>query len=233
MEYKAGGSPVTDGDLAVDAFLSERLRAARPDYGWLSEETADDPARLVARRLFVVDPVDGTRAYARDKPWFAVCIGVVEGERAVAGVVHAPALDETFEAERGGGARLNGAAIRASGTPALEGCRMLGDARLFGHPNWREPWPAMQVESRNSIAYRMCLVADGRHDAAVALNIKHDWDVVAASVIAEEAGAVVSDHTGRPYRFNQPDPNQASLVCAAPTLHPLILARTAELRLPR
>jgi myo-inositol-1(or 4)-monophosphatase len=232
VRYKAGNSPVTDADLAVDALLTRRLREARPDYGWLSEETADNADRLSARRLFVVDPLDGTRAYVKDKPWFAVCIGVVEGEQAVAGVVHAPALDETWEAERGSGARLNGAPIRASGTATLDDCRMLGDARMFAHPSWKQPWPAMRVESRNSIAYRMCLVADGRHDAAVALNVKFDWDVAAASVIVEEAGAIATDHKGRAFRFNQPIAEQASLVCAAPALHPLILARTSHIDLP-
>jgi myo-inositol-1(or 4)-monophosphatase len=232
VEYKVGGSPVTDADLAVDAFLKQRLRAARPDYAWLSEETADAPERLAARKLFVVDPVDGTRAYVKDKPWFAVCIGLVEDGEATLGVVHAPALKETFEAARGGPALLNGAPIRPSTTEALAGCRMLGDPRLFAYPGWREPWPAMQVESRNSIAYRMCLVADGRYDAAVALNVKYDWDVAAAGVIVEAAGALATDHKGRRFVYNKPQPWQESLVCAAPALHPLILARTAPIDLP-
>lgn len=232
VKYKTGGSPVTDADLAVDAFLTERLRAARPDYGWLSEETVDDPARLEAQRLFVVDPIDGTRAFAKNKPFWAVCIGVVSGSKVETGVVHAPALNETFEAVRGGPAVRNGEPVAASSTSVLENARILGDARMFAHPSWPTPWPSMRVESRNSIAYRMCLVADGRHDAAVALNIKHDWDVAAASLIAEAAGAIVTDHKGRNYVFNKPSPNQASLVCAAPGLHRLILERTAPIDLP-
>jgi myo-inositol-1(or 4)-monophosphatase len=232
VEYKAGGSPVTDADLAVDAFLKARLREARPEYAWLSEETADDPARLSARKLFVVDPVDGTRAYVKGKPWFAVCIAVVEDGEPTAAVVRAPALDETFEATLGGLATLNGREIGASGTAALENCRMLGDPRLFTHPGWRRPWPAMRVESKNSIAYRMCLVADGRFDAAVALNIKYDWDVAAAALIVEAAGGRATDHKGRRFSFNRPEPFQASLVCGAPALHPFILERTAPIELP-
>ena len=127
----------------------------------------------------------------------------------------------------------NGAVIAPSATCMLDDCRMLGDQRLFKHPNWSRPWPEMRVESRNSIAYRMCLVADGRHDAAVALNIKYDWDVAAASVIVESAGAIVTDHKGRPYVFNRPEPWQASMVCATPGLHPLILERTAPIDLPK
>lgn len=232
VEYKANNSPVSDADLAVDAFLKDQLRAARPGYGWLSEETADDPARLAARRLFVVDPIDGTRAYVKDKPWFAVSIAVVEGGEPVAGVVRAPALDETFEAVADGPATRDGAAVAPSAATAIENCRMLGDSKLFAYPGWKTPWPPMTVESRNSIAYRMCLVADGRHDAAVALNIKWDWDVAAAGLIAERAGAVATDHKGRRFAFNRPEPWQASLVCAAPALHPLILARTAPIDLP-
>ena len=233
VEWKANHSPVSDADLALDALLTERLRAARPDYGWLSEETADDPARLQRRKVFVVDPIDGTRAYVKDQPWFAVCIAVVEDGVVTHGVVHAPALKETFTAERGGGAALNGEAITASATLQLEGAAMLAYPGLFTHKAWKRAWPKMRVESRNSIAYRMCLVADGRFDAAVALNIKYDWDVAASSLIAEEAGAWVGDHKGQGYRFNRAEAFQPSLVCCTPGLAPLILERTAGIELPR
>lgn len=230
-EWKANNSPVTDADLALDALLTERLRAARPDYGWLSEETADDAERLARRKLFVVDPIDGTRAYVKNKPWFAVCIAVVEDGWVTHGVVHAPELDETFTAVKGGGAFRNGAPITASACDAVEGCAVLAAPELFGFKGWRRPWPKMRVETRNSIAYRMCLVADGRFDAAIALNVKFDWDVAAASLIAEEAGAWVGDHLGRAYAFNRPVAEQTSLVCAAPALAPLILERTAGIDL--
>ena len=103
---KTGGSPVTDADLAVDTLLKTELRAARPEYGWLSEETADDPARLSTGRQFVVDPIDGTVAFMKNKPWFAVSIAVVEDGRPIAGVVHAPALAETYAATADGPARI-------------------------------------------------------------------------------------------------------------------------------
>jgi len=226
---KDGGSPVTNADLAVDTLLKERLGAARPDYGWLSEETADDPARLAQSRLFVVDPIDGTVAFFKEKPWWAVSIAVVEDGKVTAGVVHAPELDETFTATLGGGAFLNGAPIRASVCDAVEGCGMLGDGPMFKHPAWPEPWPEMRIETRNSIAYRMCLVADGRFDAAIALTSKNEWDLAAADLICTEAGAVVTDHKGRSYSYNRPDPKEPSLVCAAPGLHPLILARVRHI----
>jgi hypothetical protein len=132
IRSKPGGSPVTNADLAVDAFLTERLRAARPDYGWLSEETADNADRLAARRVLVVDPIDGTTAFMKNRPWFSVALAVVEDERPVVGVVYAPALDETYEAAVGSGARLNGQPISPSRAVTLRNCAMLGDPAQFG-----------------------------------------------------------------------------------------------------
>jgi myo-inositol-1(or 4)-monophosphatase len=228
---KPGGSPVTSADLAADALLKDRLLSARPDYGWLSEETADTPERLERRRLFVVDPIDGTVAFMKGKPWWCVPIAVVEDGQPVAAAIHAPALGETYTAVRGGGAFRNGARIQASDTDELDDAAVLGDARLLEGPDWAEPWPAMRFEKRNALAYRMALVAAGAFDAAIALTPKWDWDVCAGALIAEEAGARVTDHAGRPWRFNRVDPRQASLVCAAAALHPLIVRRTAPIAL--
>ena len=232
IQSKPGGSPVTSGDLAVDAFLKDRLLAARPEYGWLSEETTDDPARLARRRIFVVDPVDGTVAYMKRRPWWCIPIAVVEDGRPVAAVVHAPSLNETYWAVRGGGARLNGQPIQASDADRLEDAAVLADARLLDASLWPEPWPAMRLEKRNALAYRLALVAAGAFDAAIATAPKWDWDVAAGALIAEEAGAKVSDHHGRPWAFNRPDPRQAGLVCAAPGLWPLIVGRTRSIPLP-
>ena len=232
MLSKSDGSPVSDGDLAVDAFLKAELLAARPDYGWLSEETPDTPDRLAARRVFIVDPIDGTTAYIGDAPWFAVVVAVVQDGRPIAGVVHAPALDEHYTAALGGGARCNGVSIRASGACALEDAAMVGDPGLFRSRRWPQPWPAMRVAQRNALAYRMAVVASGAFDGAVSMGWKNDWDVAAGDLIAREAGALSTDPRGRPLRFNSPRARNPGLVCAAPGLHPLILARTAPIDLP-
>ena len=158
---KSGGSPVTSADMAVDRLLHDALIGARPDHGWLSEETVDTPERLSARRIFVVDPIDGTVAYMKGKPWWCIPIAVVEDGRPVAAVIHAPALNETFTAVLGGGATLNGRPITASDTADLDDASVLADARLMEGPHWPEPWPAMRFEKRNAIAYRMALVAAG------------------------------------------------------------------------
>lgn len=228
---KSGGSPVTSADMAVDRLLRESLLGARPDHGWLSEETADGAERLSRRRIFVVDPIDGTVAYMKGKPWWCIPIAVVEDGRPVAAVIHAPALGETFAAVLGGGAWLNGRPITASDTADLDDASVLADARLMEGPHWPEPWPTMRYEKRNAIAYRMALVAAGAFDAAIALTPKWDWDVCAGALIVEEAGGRVSDHHGGAWRFNQPDPRQASLVCSAAGLHPLIVRRTAPIPL--
>lgn len=232
VAYKAAdNSPVTNADLAADALLKARLRAARPDYGWLSEETADDPERLTRRRLFVVDPIDGTRAYLNDRPWWAVSLAVVDGDRPSAGVVYAPQLDHTYAATPEAGATLNGAAIRASDVARVEGCGFIGDPKMLRHPAWPEPWPEMRVEQRNSTALRICLVAAGAADVTLALAAKFDWDLAAADLIAGQAGCAIGDHLGRPFRYNGKTPMQHSLLCAAPDLAPLIRARVQHIAL--
>jgi myo-inositol-1(or 4)-monophosphatase len=231
VEIKPDKTQVTNADFATDALLTQRLRTARPDYGWLSEETADNADRLSNRRLFVVDPIDGTRAFIRDRPWWSVSIAVVEDGLPIAGVVFAPDVEETYTAIAGQGAFMNGAPIHASDCDLIEGCGMIGDERMFSHPAWPQPWPSMRIEARNSTAYRMCLVAAGTFDAAIAIVAKSDWDLAAADLIAREAGAYCGDHLGRPFAYNQATPSQPSLVCAAPRLAPLILNRVGHIAL--
>ena len=230
IEYKADdNSPVTNADLAADKLLTTRLRAARPEYGWLSEETADDRGRMDRRRIFVVDPIDGTRAFLKGRPWWSVAIAVVDDGLPVAGVVFAPEVGETYAAAAGLGATRNGELIRPSGALELADCRMVGDSVVFAHWSWPQPWPAMRIEQRNSTAYRMCLVASGDFDAAVAPLRKSDWDVAAGDLIAREAGCFVGDHTGAGFRYNRARPSQASLICATPALAPLILERVRHM----
>jgi myo-inositol-1(or 4)-monophosphatase len=230
IEHKPGGSPVTNADHDIDAFLKERLRAARPDYGWLSEETPDNPERLAKSTLFLCDPIDGTSAFMKGKEAWSICAAVVANGRPVAGVVFAPSVNEFYEAEAGEGARLNGAPIRVTDRVQLEGCAMLGDAKMFAHPAWPEQWPPMHIETRNSIAYRMALVAAGRFDAVLAPSPKHDWDLAAGDLIVTEAGGLVTDHKGRSFVYNRPNPQQRALVCSGAGLHSLLLQRLVHMQ---
>src|ERR1700761_4530473 len=123
---KEGGSPVTEADLAVDKYLRETLLAARPNYGWLSEESADDPVRLSKAQVFVVDPIDGTIAFLKNRPHFTICAAIVADGRPRCGVVYNPISEELYSARVGAGARRNGAAIHVSARDTLQDCAMLG-----------------------------------------------------------------------------------------------------------
>jgi myo-inositol-1(or 4)-monophosphatase len=234
---KEQGSPVTEADLAVDAFLKERLCAARPDYGWMSEESEDNAARLDRRTLFIVDPIDGTVAFLKGKPHFTICAAVVEDGKPVAGVVYNPISDEFFAARVGAGATCNGTPIHVSARQEIEGCRMLSDKQMLAHKAWEtppnRPWPPMEVETRNSIAYRLALVANGSFDAMMALSAKRDWDLAAADIVLSEAGGIVTAHDGSALVYNRPAALQISVVGAGPALHAKILERVSHIDLRR
>jgi myo-inositol-1(or 4)-monophosphatase len=216
---KEGGSPVTEADLAVNAYLCDALTAARPGYGWLSEENADDPSRLSKREVFIIDPIDGTIAFLKNRPHFTICAAIVVEGRPCCGVVYNPISDELYSARTGGGAHRNGTPIRVTQRDRLEGSAMLGDRTHFTTP----PWPPMHVQNRNSVAYRLALVADGSVDATVSLTCKRDWDLAAADVILHEAGGVLTDASGAVMVYNKPVTLQANLVAANPVLHRQIL----------
>jgi myo-inositol-1(or 4)-monophosphatase len=233
---KNRGEPVTEADLAIDRFLHEQLLAARPDYGWLSEEGVAQE-RCDAQRTFIVDPIDGTTAFLKEKPHFSISVAVVENARPVAGVVYNPITEECFTAAHEKGSRMNGGAIHVSDCGSAEGCRILGPKDMFAHPAWsvapNMPWPDMQIETRNSIAYRMALVAAGAFDAALVLSAKHDWDMAAGELIVREAGGCVSAYDGAELLFGGPVPIQRSMVCAGPTLHAVLIERLKHVSLPQ
>lgn len=218
---KEGGSPVTEADLAIDSFLKAELLQARPDYGWLSEESVDDPARLTKLRTFVVDPIDGTVAFMKGRPHFTICAGIVEAGRTIAGVVFNPALDECFIAAVSQGARLNGETIHVIRTAHIDGMRLLGDRTLFTE------WPPMLIESFNSIAYRVVLVATGRYDAMISLTAKRDWDLAAADIILAEAGGRLVGADGLPLRYNNAPAIQGATIAAGPELIGPLLTQLA------
>lgn len=220
---KQGGSPVTEADLEVDAHLRHELTGARPGYGWLSEESVDDLARLRHETLFIVDPIDGTVAFLKGRAHFTVCAAVVTNGRPVAGVVYNPLLDHLYAARVGGGATCNDAPIQVSACHGLTGCAILGDRTMLTRP----PWPQMRVETRNSVAYRMVLVADGSFDATISLSAKRDWDLAAAEIILRESGAAITDRHGKALVFNGADAVQPSMVAAGARLHGEILERIA------
>ncbi|WP_371396005.1 inositol monophosphatase family protein [Fretibacter rubidus] len=222
---KAGNHPVTDADIAVNDYLRDVLMRARPNYGWLSEETKDDYSRRSCPRTFVIDPIDGTRAFIDRSANFAVSIAIIEDGQSVVGALYNPLTEELFTATKGGGAALNGEAIKPSSRAELEGCRMIGYPRKFR----RQGWPAMNVHIANSMAYRIALVACGQADATVAFTPKSDWDVAAAALIATESGAQVTDLYGKPFRYDREGTSQTGVICAGAKLMPLIKTRMKSL----
>jgi myo-inositol-1(or 4)-monophosphatase len=217
---KEGGSPVTEADLAVNKYLMDHLMAARPDYGWLSEENTDDPARLSRACVFVIDPIDGTVAFLKNRPHFTICAAVVVEGRPCCGVVYNPITEELYAARQGAGATRNGMAIHVGDRARLENCAMLGDRTQLT----RAPWPSMHVQNRNSVAYRVVLVADGCADASVSPTAKRDWDLAAADIILTEAGGCLTDAGGAVLIYNRPVTRQPSLVAANPGLHKEIIS---------
>lgn len=210
---KVPGSPVCDIDLAADALLRERLMALDPEAGWLSEETVDSAERLNCVRVWVVDPIDGTRDYVRGREGWAVSIALVEGGRPVIGVLDAPARGEHWRAQAGRGAYLNGQPIRASARASLPGARVPADVLA------RADADLVTVGKPNSIALRIAMVAADRADLLATLRWGNEWDIAAAALIAQEAGAVVTDAMGRPLRYNSTKGEQFGVLATAPAIH--------------
>ncbi|MGE0740547.1 MAG: inositol monophosphatase family protein [Hyphomonadaceae bacterium] len=234
VQSKGEAGPVTNIDFAVDAMLTERLLGARPDYGWLSEETPDDPSRRIGKpRVFMLDPIDGTAALISKIAQWTISIGIVEGERAFAGAIYNPMTDEMFVGAPGVSATLNGRRMRASLRDSIEGARFVGQKSRFADKRWPTPWPKIDVQTRQSIAYRMGAVAAGQADATILFGFKNEWDIAAGAAIVEAAGGRVSDPWGAPLRFNLEDPRAPGVVASGAPLHPLIIERTSFLTHPR
>lgn len=216
---KEAGSPVCEVDLDVDRMLRARLTALLPDAGWLSEETADAPDRLSRARVWVVDPIDGTRDYIRGREGWCVSVALVEDGRPVLAVLDAPARHETWCAAAGRGAWRNGVRLAAGNRAELSGARVLADAL----PRAQRDFVA--VTKPNSIALRIAMVAADEADLVATRRWGNEWDIAAAVLVAGEAGAGVSDATGVPLRFNQRDPRAYGLLVAAPGIHAAAVAR--------
>lgn len=222
---KSPGNPVGIADIECDAYLKERLLAARPGDGWLSEETADTSARLGCRRVWIVDPIDGTRDFIRGRTGWAVSVALAEAGVITVAALAAPAREQLFVASRGGGATLNGRPLRVSDRTTLSGIRLPIDAANLTASFWPEPWPGEAVEKPNSLALRMAKLAANEADAWMEGRSIAEWDVAAAALILTEAGGIVTDRAGRPLAFNQPEPVLHGIVAATPALHGIVRER--------
>lgn len=201
---KPDASPVTEADLAVNDMLQTQLCGARPGYGWLSEETPDDTARLDCEHVFIIDPIDGTRAFIAGEKHFSHSLAVARNGVITAAVVFVPALDRLYSAIAEGPSLMNGAPLCASTKTLRDYPNILMSKATLNPAHWNGPLPDMQRSFRASIAYRLALVADGSFDAMLSFRPSWEWDIAAGSLIAERAGAKLCDSRGNALQFNSP-----------------------------
>jgi myo-inositol-1(or 4)-monophosphatase len=216
---KSPGNPVSEVDLAVNVFLRERLAVLDPEAGWLSEETADDAERLLRSRVWVVDPIDGTRDFVRGRPGWCVSIGLVEAGQPLIGVLDAPARGEHWRAAAGKGATRNAESLTASSRTDYLGTRVPADALP------KSDMDLVMVEKPNSIALRIAMIASDEADLVATLRWGHEWDIAAAILIAGEAGAKVSDAHGNPLAFNSTKAEAFGVLVASHAIHPIAVER--------
>jgi myo-inositol-1(or 4)-monophosphatase len=218
-----GAGPVTEADLAVNDLLQTTLCGARPDYGWLSEETEDSAARLSRDRVFIVDPIDGTRSFADGSRTWAHAIAVAEHGVVTAGVVFLPMRGLMYTAAAGMGAFVNGSRMTPSRRDTLTAAEILATKPNMEAVHWNPGQvPDFNRSHRPSLAYRMALVAEGRFDGMLTLRPCWEWDIAAGDLILREAGAACTDKTGAPLHFNNPHPTVNGVIAAGPVVHGLI-----------
>lgn len=229
VQSKLGGSPVTEADHAVDRMLTADLRALDPDAGWLSEETADTPERLGKSRVFIVDPIDGTRGFVAGDPRWAISIALVVDGLPRLGVLHLPALGLTFSALEGEGAWLDtGVRVRVSQASTLPGARVAGPVPLIQ----RFARTGVDIAAQDkvpSLAYRIAMVANGDIEIGLASTNAHDWDIAAADLIVHEAGGfLINAHGHRPV-YNQTSSKHGILAAAPERFRDDITARLCKM----
>jgi myo-inositol-1(or 4)-monophosphatase len=219
VQFKHGGSPVTEADLAVDRMLKTRLEAFDDTIGWLSEETEDDPARLDKSLVWVVDPIDGTRSFAQGRPDWGVAIGLLAQGRPVLGVLHVPAERKTYTAHLGGGAFLNGTPIAVSGQTEVRGARLGGQQAMLDAVE-KGAGTIVRLPRIHSLAYRLAQVADGTADGGLSSKNPHDWDLAAVHAIIVEAGGTLKQIDGEDLNYNRASTRHPSVLAG----HPLLVA---------
>ncbi|MBK9649369.1 MAG: 3'(2'),5'-bisphosphate nucleotidase CysQ [Deltaproteobacteria bacterium] len=223
VKDKGEDNPLTDADLASDKILEERLRAADPEAGWLSEETVDDKSRLTQARSWIVDPLDGTKEFTRGIPEFVVSVAYCVGPDAVVGVLYNPITKELFSGIVGVGAWFNGQPCRVTDHAELQGARVVC-SRTEASKGWFDPWKdQLNLIPTGSVAYKFGLVAAGRAEATFTNQPRNAWDIAGGVAIVNAAGGRCTNRHGEPYRFNTPNPLQDGVCCTNGAIHPAVV----------
>ncbi len=219
VNEKSRGNPVTTADLEADRKLKEILLGGFPEYGWLSEETADDGDRLVRQRVWIVDPLDGTKEFIKGVPEFVVAIALAESGVPVLGVTYNPISRELFWGVRGFGCHLDDAPVRVSGTTQLANATVLASRSEIARGEWKPFEGLVKAREMGSVAYKLALVAAGQADATFTLKPKNEWDVASGVALIVAAGGRVTDVDGNDLRFNQPSVKLTGLLASNGHLH--------------
>ncbi len=214
-----GAGPVTEADLAVNDVLLSNLRTARPDYGWLSEETEDDDTRLSHETVFIIDPIDGTRSFIEGGKTWAISIAVAHQGQVTAAAVYLPMRDMLYTASLGGGATLNDAPLRTLNSPLSPDTTVLAAKPNLNAVHWKGSPPEIDRQYRPSLAYRLSLVGAGKFDAMLTLRPSWEWDIAAGALIVSEAGGIISDRTGANLRFNNAHPTLNGVIAGGRAVH--------------
>ena len=223
---KSDGSPVTEADLAVDKILKARLHEARPGYGWLSEETPDTAERLKHRQVWIVDPIDGTRAFAQGGDEWCIAAALLVDGRPHLAAVYRPMVEDFYEARHERGARLNGKPLHIGKAFSLAGARVLGNASAVKQLEAKAAVEAV-APGNTPLAMRLARVAQGQLDAALSTTPKHDWDLAAGDLLVHEAGGTVTGLNGKIFTYNRTETRQANYVASSQTLHAALLEQLA------
>ena len=218
VHEKAPDNPLTIADTEADAAIKDVVLGAFPDDGWLSEETRDSPARLSKSRVWIVDPLDGTKEFTQHIPEFCVCVALTVDGVVQVGVSYNPAEEKLFAAARGSGTTLNGAPVHCTAQTDLSRAVVLASRSENKRGEWEDYKPFMQVKLTGSVAYKFALIAAGEADATFSLTPKNEWDICAGTLLVEEAGGVVTDRYGKPLTFNNEKTLLPGLIAAGSTL---------------
>jgi myo-inositol-1(or 4)-monophosphatase len=220
---KGHDNPVTQADLEADSAIKKLLRDPFPTYGWLSEETADNDDRLKCRRVWIVDPLDGTKEFINGIPEFAVAIALIEDEVPVLGVTYNPIKREMYWSARGVGCHLNTRRVRVTRTRVLKRATVLASRSETGRGEWDVFRGILKAKPTGSVAYKLALVAAGDGDATFTRSPKSEWDIASGAALVADAGGTITDIKGRALRFNQRDVKLEGLIADNTILHAALL----------
>ena len=220
---KGHDNPVTQADLEADTALKKLLHEPFPAYGWLSEETVDNDDRLRCRRVWIVDPLDGTKEFITGVPEFAVAIALIEDGAPVLGVTYNPIKREMFWGARGAGCYLNTREVRVTRTRTLARATVLASRSETARGEWKAFQGTMKVSPTGSVAYKLAMVAAGKADATFTRSPKSEWDIASGAALVVEAGGTISDIRGRALRFNQRDVKLEGLIADNRILHAALM----------